>query len=88
MKRRGEETAMQKLRNQVIVTIGLVVFVGIPSYFLAMGTFRWMSGAWFEVNFYHWGVWLAIGVTTLVYAILILMVLVQMVLGFMLALKR
>ncbi|RUO30932.1 hypothetical protein CWE12_06755 [Aliidiomarina sedimenti] len=88
MHRRGEETEAQKLRNKLIFYPILLLVVGLPSYLLAKGTFGWISGAWFEINFAHWGVWIALGITTLVYAVVLLMIAVQTVLGFMLALKR
>lgn len=85
---RGEETAAQKLRNQIILGVILLVCVGLPSLALAMGTFRWISNAWVEVNFAHWGIWVALGFTSLVYAVVIMAILVQLVLAFMVALKR
>jgi len=81
--KRGTESRWQRLRNQFVVWLGLVVVVGLPSYWFAVKLLAMLGWELSSVVYVA-----LVGVITLVVSIALASALVSALLGFMGALKR
>lgn len=83
-----KNSLMKKVRDRAVVYLGLLVFAGVPAYFIARGILASVSDNLFTFDLMHWGAWIATVALTLVVAIVLMMMLVNLVLFAMVAFKH